>query len=154
MPQKVLITFLTMFFVWIMLSGFSLGEIILGSLVSIVVALVSSKEFIKGSVKPKFHPRRWVFFFVYVMVFLVAEIYSHLDLAFSILTGKTNPKVFALKSKFKNPAYLTTIGNSITLTPGTLTLDIKGKKIITYCLNEKSKNIIKVFEAFLESVFR
>lgn len=153
MPQKVLLAFLSLFFVWVCITGFDMEEIALGIVASGLIALISSREFIKGSVATKFHPRRWVMFVIFLIVFLVAEVYSHLTLAIKIFSGDAQPKVFILKSKFRSPLALTTLGNSITLTPGTLTLDVKGNKVVTYRLNPNSERVIKIFEAFLEGIF-
>ena len=154
MPQKVLLSFLSLFFVWVMITGFNAEEIVLGTVVSALIAFISSREFIKGSVAAKFHPRRWVFSLIYVMIFLAVEVYSHINLILRIIFGKVDSGIFMMESKFKSPGALTVLGNSITLTPGTLTLDVKGNKIVTYCLNEKSEMTTKIFEAFLESVYR
>ncbi|UCG95474.1 MAG: Na+/H+ antiporter subunit E [archaeon] len=154
MPQKVIFAFLILFFVWLMLTGFRTEEILLGAAVSALVAFISRGELIKGSVAPKFHPRRWVFSVIYVVIFLMSEIFSHLELAIRIIIGSADGKIFRLKSKFKNPVALTVLGNSITLTPGTLTLDVRGSTVTTYRLSRSSERVIKIFEAFLESVFR
>ncbi len=154
MPQKVIFAFLFLLLIWVMIAGFEREEIVLGVVVSSIIALVSSREFIKGSVAAKFHPRRWVMFFIYMIVFVAAEIYSHLSLAWSIITGITGPKIFNIKSKFREPVPLTVLGNSITLTPGTLTLDIKGRNVVACCIDSKSRSIIKVFETFLEGIFK
>ena len=38
-----------------------------------------------------------------------------------------NPQIIKFKKSMKNPIAHVTLGNSITLTPGTVTLDIEGK---------------------------
>jgi len=153
MPQKVLLTFLSLMFVWILLTGFSKEEIIFGIMVSTLVALISSRELIKGSVKMKLHPRTWFYTFVFIIVFIIEEIVSHIDLIFRMVTGNMNPGIVKIKTKFNNPVALTILGNAITLTPGTLTLDINGNEIVTYCLDKESKRIEKRFDWILERVF-
>ena len=154
MPQKVFLTFLFLFLAWVMIAGFDAEEIILGSIVSFIISILLSREFIKGKIIQKFNPRRWIIFLVYIIVFLSAEIYSHLELAMRIFSGKTDDGIFVLKSRFKDPVALTTLGNSITLTPGTLTLDVKGNKLVTYRVSRSSERMMKIFETFLEGVFK
>lgn len=154
MAQKILFAFFSLFLVWIMIAGTSPEELLLGFFVSAVIAVISGREFIKGSVAAKLHPRRWAFFLVFIMIFLFEEIFSHLDLTQKILFNNVDSGVYSLKTKFRAPVPLTVLGNSITLTPGSLTLDVKGNQLVTYCLNDKSDRMTRIFETFLESVFR
>ena len=153
MPQKVFLTFIVLLFVWVLIAGFSKEEIMLGVAVSGIVALISSREFIKGSVIPKLHPRNWFYAIFFSIVFIIEEVISHLDLILRMVTGKINPGIVKIKTKFKNPVALTLLGNAITLTPGTLTLDIKNGEMVTYCLDKESKRIEKRFDWILEKVF-
>lgn len=154
MPQKVLATFLSVFFVWLLITGFDGEEYLLGIIVSTLVAFISSRELIKGSVMKKFHPKRWFLFLVYVIVFTAAEVYSHLSFLVKVLLGCKDDGVFVLESKFSDPVALTLLGNSITLTPGTLTLDVEGNKLVTYVSDKGSEKMIKIFETFLEGIFK
>ncbi len=153
MPQKVLFAFFSLLLFWIMLTGTGKEEIMFGVAASGLVALVSSREMIKLSVAPKLNPRRWAFFLVFAVVFVMEEIHSHLDVAHKIISGCAETEIFTLKTRIKNPTALTFLGNSITLTPGTITLDAGDGSLTIYSLDIQSERTTERFEGIWERIF-
>lgn len=153
MPQKVLLTFFSLFLFWMMLTGTGMEEMMFGLAVSALVALISSRELIKLSVAPKLNPRRWVFFLVFAAVFIMEEVHSHLDVAHKIISGCAETEIFTLKTRIKNPAALTFLGNSITLTPGTITLDAGNGSLTIYSLDIQSERTTERFKGIWERIF-
>jgi multicomponent Na+:H+ antiporter subunit E len=73
-----------------------------------------------------------------------------------------NPGIVKIKTRLKSEAALTFLANSITLTPGTLCVDIEKDEGVLYIhwINVKNKDIIKAtehiserFEKIIEKVF-
>jgi multicomponent Na+:H+ antiporter subunit E len=64
---------------------------------------------------------------------------SSLEVTRAVLSPKMNisPTVVEFESNCDNPVDLTILGNSITLTPGTLTLSIDGQRLTVHALNEQ-----------------
>lgn len=70
------------------------------------------------------NPVRLVRFFVYLFgPFLVALVQANLDVAMRVITGKINPGIVRIPTGLASDGALTLLANSITLTPGTLTVD-------------------------------
>ena len=64
-------------------------------------------------------------------------IVSNIDTARIILFGQPDPVVFRVPASQKTAAGITTYANSITLTPGTVTMDIDDKGFIVHALTEE-----------------
>ena len=56
--------------------------------------------------------------------FLVALVQANLDVAMRVITGKINPGIVRIPTGLASDGALTLLANSITLTPGTLTVDV------------------------------
>ena len=70
------------------------------------------------------NPARLVRFVVYLFgPFLVALVQANLDVATRVITGKINPGIIKIPTGLKSDGALTLLANSITLTPGTLSVD-------------------------------
>jgi len=49
---------------------------------------------------------------------------ANIDVAYRVITGKINPGIVKISPQLKSDAAITMLANSITLTPGTLSVDI------------------------------
>jgi len=70
------------------------------------------------------------------------------------------PGIVAIKTGLKSDIAKLFLANSITLTPGTFTLDILGDKLLIHWINVKGKDIDeatgiigKKFEKYLKEIF-
>lgn len=71
------------------------------------------------------------------LTWLMKEIIvSNLDTARIILFGKPDPVVFRVPATQKTAAGITTYANSITLTPGTVTMDIDDDGFVVHALDQ------------------
>ena len=61
---------------------------------------------------------------VYLFPFLYAMARANIDVAYRVLTGRINPGIVKISPNLKNDMALTILANSITLTPGTLSVDV------------------------------
>jgi len=149
--KKFVATFISLWVIWLILTG-SIGaviqglvtwqvpqtyqqfissaaiqQVIIGGLVSLLVSFGTHKFFTKnpGSI---FNPVRWGHKLAFVLAYIWEEIKSHLNVAYIILSPSLsiNPSIVELPTKFdsENEVGLTALANSITMTPGTLTVDI------------------------------
>ncbi len=125
-------TFALVFVVYLILTAFSgeIGlwsreELIGGAVVSILVALASFRLLWERGGWRLLNPLRWVMFLVYLVgPFLLAMAKANLDVAYRVITGRINPGIVRFNPGLKTDAGRTLLANSITLTPGTLTLDV------------------------------
>ncbi len=74
------------------------------------------------------HPIRLISIPLYVCgPFLVELTKANLDVAYRVITGRIRPGIIRLHSGMKSDLGLTMLAHSITLTPGTLSVDIDEK---------------------------
>jgi len=99
-------------------------ELAFGLLLSIIVGIIARKVFIKDSYR-MLNPVRWFLFLGYLIgPFFVALTKANLDVAYRVITGKINPGIVKISPGLKTDLGITLLANSITLTPGTLSVDI------------------------------
>jgi len=71
------------------------------------------------------NPVRWVSFVLYLFgPFLLGMIKANIDVAIRVITGEIRPGIVRIDSGLKKSLSTTMLANSITLTPGTLTVDV------------------------------
>jgi len=73
------------------------------------------------------NPRRWFIFLVYLFPFFFAMAKANVDVAYRVITGRINPAIVKINPKLKTDLSLAILANSITLTPGTLSVDVDEK---------------------------
>ena len=99
-------------------------EIGFGALLSIVVGFIAKKIFVKDSLR-MLNPVRWFLFLGYLIgPFFIALTKANLDVAYRVITGKIKPGIVKISPELKTDLGITMLANSITLTPGTLSVDI------------------------------
>ena len=163
-----LIYFILAFIVWLILSwpfsadGVDMQVVLAGIVASVIVA------FLFHEVLPEEHhvflsPRRIFWFVVYVPVFFYYVILANFDVVYRALHPKMpiHPGIVKIKTRLKSDSGITALANSITLTPGTLTVDLTDDgylyihwiNVKSTDIEEASKIIARKFEYFLEKIF-
>lgn len=106
----------------------------MGAVVSLAVALFSARFFIHEKPARLLNPRRLGSLIVYVFVFLGELIKANVDMARRCFGGcrKVNPGVIKVPVDLDGDYAEAMLANSITLTPGTITLDIAQQGEQTY----------------------
>ena len=123
----------------------SLYELLFGAILSIIVGFIARTVFIKDSFR-MLNPVRWITFLVYVIgPFFISLSKANLDVAYRVITGRINPGIVKISPGLKTDLGITMLANSITLTPGTLTVDIdEGKNdLYIHWINVKKEAIVK-----------
>ncbi len=151
--------FITSLVVWLLLTKFTYSELLAGVIVSIFVTLTFRKyQGIKYDWKLLW---RFIYYvFVYLPVFVVEMVKANIDVAARVLNPKLplNPGFVEVKTDLKGDASKLFLANSITLTPGTLSVDAKGEKLFIHWIDvktteNKEKYISQKFEKLLKGVF-
>lgn len=99
-------------------------EIALGVLVAFVASTVMSLFAEKITTVRIFNPIRWLMALVFMPVFLFDLAKANFYIAYRIITGRIKPGIVRIRTGFKTHLGTTILSNTITLTPGTLTLDV------------------------------
>jgi len=104
----------------------STAELIIGAVLAVVVGALLRNRFIGKDLR-MLNPVRWFTFLVYLFPFFFAMAKANVDVAYRVITGRINPAIVKINPNLKNDMSLTILANSITLTPGTLSVDVDQK---------------------------
>ena len=99
------------------------AELIIGAIFALVAAALVKNRYLKKSLR-MLNPVRWFIWLVYLFPFMYAMARANIDVAYRVLTGRINPGIVKISPNLKNDMALTILANSITLTPGTLSVDV------------------------------
>jgi len=155
--------FFFLIILWLLLtSTFNSQEFLVGIFVCFVIAVITHKFYIRIGF-PTINFKRFCFFVIYILVLFYEIIKANLDVALRIIRPSLpiNPGVVIIKTRLKSDIAKTILANSITLTPGTFTLDIQGDKLLIHWIDveatdiEAATNIIgERFEKYLRVIFQ
>lgn len=157
--------FIISFFVWCLLNWLpDWQHLTIGIFVSGFVAFMIGDLFTQRP-ETLTHPRRYFYFiFHYIPVFIWEIFKANIDVAYRILHPglPINPGIVKVKTSLKSDTALTFLTNSITLTPGTLSVDIDRDKNILYVhwidvktedIEGSTKMVVERFEKILRKIF-
>lgn len=138
-------------------------DIIAGVFVALLVSILTGDMFVK---RPHHfgHLKRYLWFIYYVPIFLWECFKANIDVAYRVGHPDIpiHPGIVKVKTNLKSDTGLTFLANSITLTPGTLSVDIDREKgyIYVHWIEVKSKDveiatkmIVEKFERILRRIF-
>ena len=160
-----IILFILALITWSLLSWVpDIQHIVVGIFVSLIVAFIAGDLFITRPHMLKHPLRYWYFFAHYLPVFLWECFKANLDVVYRVLHPKLpiNPGIIKVKTELQSDTALTFLANSITLTPGTLSVDIDRSKGVLYVhwidvkakgVDEATKIVVKRFERILKKIF-
>ena len=146
--KKFIYTFIITLVIWYgFTTSIQLTEIIVGIVVSLIIAYVTVVNF--NCCDPiLISPSHIGYFFQYFFVFMIALIKANFDVARRVLSPKLdiNPGIVVFKTELKNDFAKMILANSITLTPGTLTVDVIKDKFYIHWIDVQTEDPKKVFE--------
>ena len=106
--------------------------------------------------------RRWLWFLVYLPYFLYYCVKANLDVALRVIHPDVpiRPGIIKVRTTLHGEMARTFLANSITLTPGTLTVDIDGQDLYVHWINidtddaaRRTAEICGRFEPLLRRIF-
>lgn len=152
---------LILFVLWLILAGTSRDEIIVGALASLLISLLfHGKVAALGSVR--LTPKAFLYIFLYFFVFLRELVKSTIDVAGRVLSPRLpiNPGIVKVRTRLTSPIARLILANSITLTPGTMTVETKGEFYYIHWIDIRAEDIeaatnaiVTTFEKYLEVIF-
>lgn len=156
------IPFVGLMVIWLMLTwSVEWTTLVTGVVLALGITLVLGDIYAHPMLRI-FSPVRWFWFVVYVFYFLYYCLRSNLDVAYRALHPDVpiRPGIVKVRSDLQTDIAKTFLANSITLTPGTLTIDIKGSDLFVHWINvvtddpeEQTQVIVKRFERILRRIF-
>jgi multicomponent Na+:H+ antiporter subunit E len=154
--------FLFLFLVWLCLtSSLRIQEVLAGLVVSFILALVCNKFYLDLGL-PSLSLKRLIYLIIYIAVLFKEIVKANLDVAYRILHPKMpiKPGIVTIKTGLRQDIAKLFLANSITLTPGTFTLDILGDNLVVHWINVKAEDIEEAtkiigekFEKYLRILF-
>lgn len=111
---------------WLLLTfKITVPNLIVGSAASLICSLIFTRFFITNIYK-LLQPQRYFWFLVYLVVFIWECIKANLDVAYRVLhpAMPIRPGIVKVKTTLQSDLAKTLLANSITMTPGTISVDI------------------------------
>lgn len=139
--KKYISNFIVCYSVWILLAGVSGPELVLGAVVSAVLSALLWKLLnLELTWKTPFVLA--LFIVVYVPVFLFELVKANIDVLFRVLNPRLpiNPGFVKIKTGLKTDFGKLLLANSITLTPGTISVDADDESIYVHWIDVKGKD--------------
>ncbi|MDN7013789.1 hypothetical protein FGW20_12260 [Methanoculleus sp. FWC-SCC3] len=101
-----------------------------------IVTLVSGDLIFRSDTSVIRSARTFVRFVLYIPRLMVAILYANIDVAYRILHPKMpiDPALITIETSFRNDVLRTSFANAMTLTPGTVTVDVTGGTFIVHAL--------------------
>jgi multicomponent Na+:H+ antiporter subunit E len=144
-----------------MLTSLDKQEIIAGVIVALLITVFLGRK-LTVFADIRLSPQAVIFAVRYFFVFIIELIKSNLDVAFRVLHPKLpiNPGIVKVKTNLQSRLGRIILANSITLTPGTLTVEIKDDNYYIHWIDVTAEDIgksteiiVKKFEKYLEVIF-
>jgi len=163
-----LIYFVLAFIIWILLTwpfvdGKIDGQVVVAGLIASVIVAVMFHEILPKEHHVFISPVRIFWFLVYIPVFFYYVFKANLDVVYRALHPKMpiKPGIVKIKTTLKTESGITALANSITLTPGTLTVDLTDDGFLyihwiyvrSDDIEQATKYIAQRFEWFLKKIF-
>jgi len=154
--SRYIATVITLFCLWILVTstvfdeflaeasppGAALQEIVAGAILSLIVAFWGYR-YLTAKGLSNFAPRRILYAILYIPIFFYACLKANLDVAYRVIHPKMpiKPGIVAIRTSLKSDVGKLLLANSITLTPGTLTVDVSGEYLFIHWINVKSTDV-------------
>lgn len=160
--KSLIISILTLFVIWVLLNNNITPEVLIsGGVVAFIVGLIFCYSCDIFS-DLKLNPKAILYWFLYIFVFISELVKSNFDVARRVISPKLpiNPGFVEVKTELKSKLGRMILTNSITLTPGTFTVELTGDTIFIHWLDVKSDNIeedtaliVHKFEKYLKVIY-
>ena len=148
--------------IWLLLTwSLHYQELLAGVIFSILVTVFISDTFPQRPGR-LLDPRRWFWLLLYLPYFLFYCVRANLDVAYRVLHPDMpiRPGIVKVRTGLTTDMAKTFLANSITLTPGTLTVDIDGQDLYIHWIyihtddpDEQTRMIVDKFEPMLRKIF-
>jgi len=160
--MRYLALFLLTFVFWLLLTfDLSVPNLIAGGAAALVTSLLFTKYFFHKVVK-FIQPVRYFWLLVYLVIFTWECIKANFDVAYRVLhpAMPIKPGIVKVRLELKSDFARTMLANSITMTPGTISVDIIDDVLFVHWIYVKSEDpevysrkIAGKFEKYIKKIF-
>jgi multicomponent Na+:H+ antiporter subunit E len=160
--MRFLALFILTFIFWLLLTlDFSVTNLVAGAVAALITSLLFAKYFFKKVVK-FIQPVRYFWFLVYLVILIWECIKANFEVAYRVLhpAMPIKPGIVKIKLDLKSDFARTMLANSITMTPGTIAVDIVGDNLFVHWIYVSSEDpevyrqkIVGRFEKYIIKTF-
>lgn len=126
--------------VWVVLfEHLSVWTVLVGLLLAVLVVLFTDRFLLKGNYEHSYMIGLGTLA-VYGLRLLYEILIAGIEVIPNIITGKADVQIISCETKLTDELLIDILANSITLTPGTVTVDKKGSKLQVLALNAPSED--------------
>jgi multicomponent Na+:H+ antiporter subunit E len=146
---------------WLLITfKITVPNLVVGSAASLICTLIFAKYYFT-SVGKFLQPQRWFWLIIYLVVFIWECIKANFDVAYRVLHPRMpiKPGIVKVRTTLKSEFAKMLLANSITMTPGTLTVDIIGDDFYIHWIYVRSQDpevytgmITGVFEKYIKKI--
>lgn len=159
--MKYIAVFILSLILWLLLTfKFTVPNLIVGSVASVICSAIFTRYYF-NSVYKFLQPHRYFWFLIYLFIFIWECIKANLDVAYRVLhpAMPIRPGIVKVKTTLKSDFAKTLLANSITMTPGTITVDIIGDDMYIHWIYIRSEDpevytkiITGAFEKYIKRI--
>ena len=160
--MRYLALFILTYIFWLLLTfNLSAANLVAGAVAALVTSLLFTKYFFI-KVGKFLQPVRYFWLVVYLVIFTWECIKANFDVAYRVLhpAMPIKPGIVKVKLGLQSDFARTMLANSITMTPGTITVDIVGDELFVHWIYVKSEDpaeysqkIAGRFEKYIKKIF-
>ena len=161
-PLQFLNLWLTLILIWVIANGtLALDSLIAGVVISAAIALAFA-SFARVYSVIRWSPKVIFYYLLYLGVFLIELTKANLNVMRLVFSPRIEiqPGIVEIKTELQSPIGRLALANSITLTPGTLVVDIKDDSLFIHWINVSAtdpvgatEEISARFEKYLKVVY-
>lgn len=160
--MSIILLFVFLFIVWLLLTlNLTISNVVMGAVASLIVTLFFGRYSLRVGRK-MFQIQRYFWAFLYLFIFLWECLKANLDVAYRVLHPglPVKPGIVKTRTNLTTDLGKTFLANSITMTPGTITVDIQDEYFFIHWIYVHSKDpevythkILGRFEKYLKRIF-
>ncbi|MGQ1784953.1 MULTISPECIES: Na+/H+ antiporter subunit E [unclassified Saccharicrinis] len=160
--MKYIVLFIFSLGFWLLLTfSLSLQNIMVGVVAALLTVLFFGNFFPEKTAR-LLQPQRYLWFIVYLFIFIWECLKANFDVAYRVLhpAMPIKPGIVKIEMSLKTDLARTILANSITMTPGTITVDMIGDLLYVHWIyisstdpEVYSKKIAGRFEKYIKKIF-
>jgi len=161
-PLQFLNLWLTLMLIWVIANGTLAPDTLIAGVVITAAIALAFASFARVYSVIRWSPKVIFYYLMYLGVFLTELTRANLNVMRLVFSPRIEiePGIVEIKTELKSPIGRLALANSITLTPGTLVVDIKGDSLFIHWINVSATDPVAAteeisarFEKYLKVIY-
>ena len=162
LPLQFFNLWLTLFIIWLIANATLASETVIAGLVISGVIALAFAAFARVYSVVRWSPLVVYYYLIYLSLFFIELIKANIKVMRLVFSPRIDiqPGILEIKTELKSPIGRLALANTITLTPGTLVVDIKDDSLFVHCINVSTTDQIQAtaeisgrFEKILKVIY-